>query len=191
MLRQLLLTTIALMLSGAVSAGHALEPVWSIGKPDQQAGEFALATGDHADFLNRDFGWENRFYLIGHSSPENDWPYVLPGPADRWAGSGGMAGVRTQILNVLFQIDAYPAEDTWRLVIDLLGHSSRRPPVLKVSVNGLPHTFRLDNPVGEELLEGDWSKGRIPIPLIEMDHLTLTPAAVAAKKQIPISEIKP
>jgi hypothetical protein len=72
---------------------------------DNCADEFALAPGSYRDFLKQDFGWEDHFYLIGKSTPDKDWPYVLPGPADEWSGSTGGAGVRTQVLNILFGIE--------------------------------------------------------------------------------------
>ncbi|MDR1723970.1 MAG: hypothetical protein LBR84_08570, partial [Tannerella sp.] len=53
--------------------------LWQIGTPDNKASEFALAPDKYQDFLENDFGWEDRFYLIGKSSPETDFPYILPG----------------------------------------------------------------------------------------------------------------
>jgi hypothetical protein len=94
----------------AVSAISTTEVLWSIGVADDAAAEFALAPDGYADFLHRDFGWEDRFFLVGRAAAESAWPYVLPGPADGWAGSGGLAGTRTQVLNVLFDLAAVGAE---------------------------------------------------------------------------------
>ena len=77
----------------SASAGHV---VWQIGKKDGTGNEFALAPTGYADFLQNDFGWEDKFLLVGHSSEKKDFPYVLPGVNDKWAGSGSPAGRRTQ-----------------------------------------------------------------------------------------------
>lgn len=38
--------------------------LWQIGLADNSAAEFALAPSGHEHFLEKDFGWENKFYLI-------------------------------------------------------------------------------------------------------------------------------
>ncbi len=30
-------------------------------------------------FVENDFGYEDRFFLIGHSDVKKDWPYILAG----------------------------------------------------------------------------------------------------------------
>jgi len=159
------------------------ETIWTIGEPDQSAAEFALAPNLYKDFLNKDFGWEDRFYLIGRSTPGANWPYVLPGPADSWAGSGGLAGIRTQVLNVLFQLDQRPADAQWRLVIDVLGHRAGHQPALKISINGSQQTIRPKNATGDEVLNGNWAKGKkesiaidLPAGIIRQggNHIVLT-----------------
>ena len=67
--------------------------IWQIGKADNSSAEFALAPNRYAQFIENDFGWEDRFYLIGFSSAKADWPYVLPGPSDKWGGTWGDVGV--------------------------------------------------------------------------------------------------
>ena len=76
--------------------------VWQIGQADNSASEFALAPAGYARFLEKDFGWEDQYFLIGHSKAESDWPYVLPGPSDMWAGTSGTSGRRTHFLTILF-----------------------------------------------------------------------------------------
>jgi hypothetical protein len=46
-----------------------IQVIWQIGASDGRADEFALSPDDYQDFLKRDFGWEDRFYLIGRSTP--------------------------------------------------------------------------------------------------------------------------
>ena len=131
----------------AQPAGQDRTVVWKIGESDDGSAEFALAPGDYAAFLERDFGWEDRFFLVGWSDPQIDWPYVLPGPVDSWAGSGGMAGRRTHYLNILFGLKQASAGE-WSLVIDLVNTHPGQPPVLKVDVNGRARTLEL--PAGAE-----------------------------------------
>jgi hypothetical protein len=52
--------------------------IWAIGKSDNSAVEFALAPAGHDKFLEKDFGWEDRYFLVGHSPAEKDWPYIMP-----------------------------------------------------------------------------------------------------------------
>ncbi len=53
-------------------------------------------------FLEQDFGWEDKFYLVGVSKPDLNWSYILPGPKDGWGGTGGTSGLRTHNANILF-----------------------------------------------------------------------------------------
>ncbi|WP_300604821.1 GH92 family glycosyl hydrolase [Niabella sp.] len=129
--------------------------LWSIGKKDNSAAEFALAPGRYQDFLKEDFGWENRQYIIGQSDPKKDWPYVLPGPADAWGGTSPTAGIRTQVLNLLFDLKAVDPEAANALIVDILHTHFNKPPYLKVTVNGQSWNFRLPKGTNEAALTGD------------------------------------
>ena len=94
--------------------------IWAIGESDNSAAEFALAPADYGKFLEKDFGWEDRYFLIGHSRAEKDWPYIMPGPVDSWGGTSGTAGRRTHVLNILFGLREAPASDNWKLIVDLV-----------------------------------------------------------------------
>src|ERR1035438_7366017 len=60
--------------------------LWQIGQVDNNIAEFALAPTNYTHFLEW-FGSPDRAYYIGLSAPQTDWPYILPGIVDRWAGS--------------------------------------------------------------------------------------------------------
>jgi hypothetical protein len=60
--------------------------LWEIGKADRNSTGMALSPSGYHDFLAADFGWEDRFFLIGYSDAAKDWPYAMPGPADGWDG---------------------------------------------------------------------------------------------------------
>ncbi|MCF3107391.1 GH92 family glycosyl hydrolase [Niabella sp. CC-SYL272] len=129
--------------------------IWSIGKKDNSAAEFALAPGRYQDFLKEDFGWENRQYIIGRSDPKKDWPYVLPGPADAWGGTSPTAGIRTQVLNLLFDLKTVDPEAAGALIVDILHTHVNLPPYLKITVNGRSWNFRLPKGTNEAALTGD------------------------------------
>ena len=115
--------------------------IWSIGKKDNSAAEFALSPKGYMDFLKNDFGWDDRSYIIGLSNEKKDWPYVLPGPADTWGGTSGTAGIRTHVLNILFRLNKPPLNGAFKLVIDVLDAQDKIPPYLKVTVNGKSWKF--------------------------------------------------
>ncbi|MHC4229804.1 MAG: polysaccharide lyase family protein, partial [Planctomycetota bacterium] len=134
--------------------------VWAIGKSDNNPSEFALAPADYAKFLEKDFGWEDRYFLIGHSREEEDWPYIMPGPADSWGGTSGTAGRRTHVLNILFGLREAPASDNWKLIVDLLDTHPERPPLLKVTVNGHATKFLLPKGGSETSATGSIESSR-------------------------------
>ncbi|MBK5720913.1 GH92 family glycosyl hydrolase [Dysgonomonas sp. Marseille-P4677] len=132
--------------------------IWQIGVHDNSASELALAPDKYNDFLTHDFGWEDRFYLIGESSPEKDFPYILPGPADEWGGTSNTAGLRTHVLNILFRMKSVPDRGDWKLILDILDTNKDRPPYFKVTVNGQSWKYILPNGGGDEVLGGDYGK---------------------------------
>ncbi len=141
------------------------EIIWQIGVADSSAAEFALAPDKYEDFLAHDFGWEDRFYLIGKSLPGKDWPYVLPGPADGWGGTSGTAGLRTHVLNILFGMQHVPSKGDWKLIVDILNAQDKIPPLFKVTVNGKSWKYAI--PKGDGKVDGTpvTTLKRIEIPL--------------------------
>ncbi len=65
-------------------------------------GEFALAPNGFKKFVGNDFGYEDKYFLVGYSKEKKDFPYVIPGPADTWGGTWPTAGWRTNQVNILF-----------------------------------------------------------------------------------------
>lgn len=128
--------------------------IWKIGEADNSPSGMALAPNQFSRFVEDDFGYEDRFFLIGHSNPQTEWPYILPGPANGWGGTGNTAGIRSHVLTVKFEVAAKPTTGTWQLLIDVLETDSTTAPLLKVLVNGKPWLFKLNqgksskNPVG-------------------------------------------
>lgn len=145
MLKQFFLTASACLIAGSTFAAQDNE-IWTIGKADCRAGEFALAPEGFRDFIANDFGYEDKFYLVNWSSPRKDFPYVLPGPADTWGGTWPTAGWRTHQVNILFGLEEEPAESGYTLCIDLADFSKRFLPLVKVSINTQDRKFQLEAP---------------------------------------------
>ena len=120
----------------AASAGNNSVTIWSIGKDDGTANEFALAPDGFRSFLAHDFGYEDSFFVINSSDEGKDFPYALPGLTDDWGGTAPLAGWRPNYVNVLFSLLSEPKEkDNYMLVIKLADYASHFLPYVKVSVN--------------------------------------------------------
>ena len=132
--------------------------IWQIGVPDGNTIEFSLSPSRYKDFLKYDFGWEDRFYLIGYSSSEKDFPYVLPGPEDSWGGTGPTSGIHTPVLNILFGINHFSQGGKLKLIIDVLDTHPEKPPVFKVIFNNKSWKFQLKNGGDGGSLEGNFNK---------------------------------
>ena len=136
---------ILLFFSGNVYA----EVVWKIGASNNSSADLALGPSDYKNFLSNDFGFEDRYYLIGESSAKTDFPYVLPGPNDTWGGTWGTAGWRTHETNILFGIKELPAGE-WKLLIDLID-SNPEGALVKVSINDQSAKFLLKGRSNESI----------------------------------------
>jgi predicted alpha-1,2-mannosidase len=157
-----------LLLFVAVSCRHGEQVpavIWQIGAADRGTAEFALAPDNCQDFLKHDFGWEDRFYLIGRSTPAGDWPFILPGPADTWGGTSGTAGWRTHVLNILFGMETVPEKGGWTLTVDILNGSRENPPLFKVSVNGQSWKYAVPEGNGDMSAQTDTALLHVEIPL--------------------------
>lgn len=124
-----------LLATAATAAEQSPSVIWTVGQADRSASEFALAPDRFRDFLANDFGYEDKYFLVGHSVPAADFPYVLPGPADTWGGTWPTSGWRTHQVNILFGLKEIPSDGTCTLVVDLLDYAKNFLPLVKVSVN--------------------------------------------------------
>lgn len=143
--------------------------IWTIGENDNRADGFALAPDDYKDYLANDFGYEDRYFLIGHSDAAQAFPYVIPGPSDGWGGTGGTSGWRTHETTLLFGIEQMPADSSpWKLTVDVLDNAVELPPLLKITVNGTAWKFQLPKGKNKNSLTGDLTgtvENRIEIPI--------------------------
>jgi predicted alpha-1,2-mannosidase len=134
------LFTNAIVLS---SFSQQKKAIWNVGKADNSASEFALAPNGFKKFVANDFGYEDKFFLIGHSKEKKDFPYVIPGPVDTWGGTWPTAGWRTNEVNILFGIQALPAKGDYKLVIKLRDYAKKFLPLIKVSINNQDEKIQL------------------------------------------------
>ncbi|WP_418991096.1 GH92 family glycosyl hydrolase [Alistipes sp.] len=169
-MRKKLLTLFALCLSLHVAAADdSPREVWSIGHADGSAREFALAPDGFRDFLARDFGYEDKFFLVGYSDPATDFPYVLPGPTDTWGGTWPTSGWRTHQVNILFGLDSSPRGTGYALELDLADYAKEFLPLVKISVNGQDLKFQLGAP-GRDLKKQRKPRQNEPV----VDTLSIT-----------------
>ena len=147
------------------------QTVWQIGTPDGKGDEFALAPDHSADYLKYDFGWEDKFFLVGRSQAGKEFPYILPGTWDAWAGAGGSAGDRAHQFNLLFDLAETGGQEGWRLVVDFADVHAKYPPLLKVTVNGRARKFPLKPGTGGDatITRGDFSRATVQTLTIPLD----------------------
>lgn len=125
---------------------YSSDTVWNIGNLDGRADEFALAPDKFKDFLSKDFGYEDKFFVIGKSSINKDFPYILPGPVDTWGGTWPTSGWRTHEVNLLFDVADKPESGDYKLVVNLADFAKEFLPFVKVSVNNFDYKVQLSAP---------------------------------------------
>lgn len=116
--------------------------VFQIGVHDGDYREFALA--GHCEQYAATFPNDVN-YVVGRSEPGKDWPYILPGPADSWAGN------RSHTFKIHFQVPA-PQTGYYRLGIDFVSTHGLGPPDLIIGVNGGTVARQLPHGDGDEAL---------------------------------------
>jgi len=129
--------------------------IWQIGENDNSGAEFALSNNEYSGFIENDFGWEDKYFLVGTSNAKTDWPYILPGTNDTWGGTWGTSGWRSSTLNILFGIEKLPKKGDWKLMVDILDCNAEDLPLFKVTVNGKPWEFTIPVINENSKIEGD------------------------------------
>lgn len=136
-----------LMLIFCSLAGYSQnKSIWQVGKADNSPNEFALAPNQFKAFIAHDFGYEDKFYLIGFSKEKENFPYVLPGPADTWGGTWPTSGWRTNQVNILFDVQNLSVNGEYKLEIKLSDYAKKFLPLIKVSVNNYDKLIQLEAP---------------------------------------------
>ena len=115
-------------LSLATSAFAAEQTLWEIGKPDHNTAKFALGPANYKAYH------QPGFFVVGHSDPKKDWPYVQPGIIDRGWGPG-----KPQTFEILFALADAPQADC-RLELYFADTQSQSPPRIRVEVEQMGST---------------------------------------------------
>ena len=121
--------------------------VWEIGKDDGRAGEFLYGPSGY-DRYGRD-----GLFLVGRSEAGECWPYVLPGPADAWAGG------KIHTFRVFFGLKDVPS-GPWRLHVRFLDTHKRKPPLLVTVVNGREFSHQVPPGGGDASIQGRPGEGK-------------------------------
>ncbi|MDR2038434.1 MAG: hypothetical protein LBQ60_10980, partial [Bacteroidales bacterium] len=101
---------------------------WQIGQKDKSAEEFALGPYNYAAFPEK-FGKGAVVYEVGKNKPATDFPFILPGPQDVWAGSTPKQMV------IRFGIKDISAPCRARLELNFV-ETHPSAPLLDIMVNG-------------------------------------------------------
>ena len=107
---------------------QSMQLFWQIGQEDKSAAEFALGPYDFMQY-SQTFGNRPAVYEVGKSAPEKDFPFILPGPFDSWAG-----GSSKQIV-IRFGIREMPEACPARLTVNYV-ETHFSPPMLQFLING-------------------------------------------------------
>lgn len=142
MLNRLFLPLLFLSLTCQIAYSQQ-KTIWQIGESDNSPKGMALEPDQFKRFVEKDFGYEDKYFFVGHSKVQQDWPYVLPGPVNGWGGTGNTAGIRSHFLTVLFEIKEKPVSGNWQLLVDVLDTDSLAAPFVKILVNGKSWEFQL------------------------------------------------
>jgi alpha-mannosidase len=152
----------SLALAAALSAAYALAPVeaatvWQIGQADNSTAEFGFAPGNYKEYRTPGF------FVVGVSDPKTDWPYVQPGVID-----GGWAPGSPQTFEIVFGLQAVPADGAATLVLDLADTHSIDPPKLKVDINGHASEHPTPKGAGDASVLGNPTAGREHVIAVEV-----------------------
>ncbi|MDD4811709.1 MAG: polysaccharide lyase family protein [Bacteroidales bacterium] len=148
-----------------------LTTIWEIGTQDHNSQEFSLAPDGYNQYQS------DGLFIVGQSDPKKDWPYVHPGPNDRWAGS------LSHSFTIVFALEQAVLRDSIRLQIHFTDTHGSTPPTLEISLNGSVVESKLPAGGGDASIKGTPSAGKpwtleVPFPseLLRkgVNHLSLT-----------------
>lgn len=130
----------SMFLSSLALAQSPPQPVWQIGKPDndyRDLGNAGNVFGGYPQAFPKDVLFE-----VGRSDAAKDFSAAHPGPVDQWAGG------KTHPFRIAFDLKG-PAAPGYELTIDIVDTQSQFAPVLRVQVNNQHADLTLDKGVGD------------------------------------------
>jgi hypothetical protein len=151
--RVLVLSSIALLVATPAATawldGGPKRWLWEIGQADGSGAEFALAPDGYGRF-ERD-----GFVAVGRSDPKRDWPYVLPGPDDAWAGA------RSHTFAVAFGVKGpAPKAGSCRLELAVTDTRPGKPLRLRLALNGRAQDCNVPPGGSDRSIAGQTDQGR-------------------------------
>lgn len=133
--------------------------LFEIGKKDGKSVEFALAPSDYKTYLS-EFSGEKE-YVVGYSTPDKHWSYVLPGPLDSWAGGGYWAGFHPRHFPIIyFNLDKTTNKGDCMLSLFFTGANATHPIKIRVEINGHRFEEDLNGEDNDNLLLGKTTIGK-------------------------------
>lgn len=169
-MKKLIFCLILAMLSQTFGSFGQEKTIWKIGENDNSPDKMALAPDQYRQFLASDFGYEDNYFLVGHSKAEKDWPYVLPGPSNDWGGTATLSGIRANFLNINFELKQKPSLGNWKFTLDILQTDPVNAPLLQVIMNGKAWKFKLNKGNGAKNPEGDFSNAKEQLISIDVPN---------------------
>jgi len=135
------------LVTARTSADQA-KTLWEIGTADDNTADLALGPAGYARYE------EDALFVVGLSKAKTDWPYVLPGPSDSWAGG------RQHEAAVVFALKSKPVS-ACSLIVDLVDTQGVIPPKLSIGLNGRElANLQMPKGAGDASVFGDPSTGR-------------------------------
>lgn len=130
------------------TAAGAPTVLWTIGQQDQSGREFGLER--HFDRFSKEVPADFSFQAGKDAAVK--WPYIHPGPVDRWAGE------KTHTLKIRFDLPAVP-KGQCAVVVNSLGSYAGAQEKMQASINGNTTVTPVPRGPGDEALY-DESKGK-------------------------------
>jgi alpha-mannosidase len=146
----LLLWIVSLSASG-IKPGTAVREysvLWEIGKSDGDNSDFYLAPDNYGQY-----DWPG-FHVVGVTDPAENWPYILPGQLDTWAGPS------PQWFEIIFYLKEITSGEDSRLILDFLDTHSSMPPLLVVEVNNLKFEHQTEPGENDWLMAAEGGSGK-------------------------------
>lgn len=140
------------------------QPLWRIGSTDTNDSEFALSRGAYTNFV-QNFGDPDRAFYVGLSNPQTNWPCVLPGPWDGWAGSSHNNRNHNEwdqmnTLPIGFVLDRVCSNGNCALTIAFCDSSPKHSPCVRATINGAVFERDLLPGGSDRSLHGDFGAAK-------------------------------
>lgn len=122
--------------------------LWQIGEFDDNNSEFSLAPNHFSQYDRPGF------HVVGLTNPAENWPYILPGELDKWAGP------EAQTFEIIFYLDKVVSQGECHLLLDFMDTHSYAPPSLHVTINDQSQEHQTKSGNNDWLMAAENGSGR-------------------------------